>query len=253
MKYVVLTITAVAEPVILPGDPYGSSPSGTLCWGRYEYHVGGKTYLGPGGCTDQTPDGRFRVLYKRSNPRESMLDDISELIKDGILWIAFGGLLGWWAHRWRSRSVAIHGRAPPGRQMGSGAWGLFVLLGVSAALARDIADTREGFCSSRRAMLTNSMVGFLNDHERRFPRDWLRAFQANVDKDGVLTGSPECLAATQLSELARVCSGGFHITAEGEIGSPVCEFSGSVRYKVDIEFLTDQRNQTVNIRLLDVP
>jgi hypothetical protein len=179
--------------------------------------------------------------------------DTSTLFKDGLLWVAFGGLLGWWASTWRSSSVALHGRAAWVRRLGSGAWGLIALLGVAVLMARDIADTHEGFCGSRRAMLSGSIARFVSDHERRFPRDWIKAFRANVDHEGVLTGSPECLAVTRLEDLATVCAGGFHITAEADVGSPVCDLSGSSRYKVDIEFLTDRRNQTVNVRFLEAP
>jgi len=283
MKYVVLTITtllyafagaaiafgvtqlaratarvsayesAIAEPVNQPGDPYDDYFGEGMCWERYAYRVADQTYLGPPGCSSTAANGRIRVLYKRSNPGESILDDISTLIGSGIRWVAFGAVLGFWASLWRARSVALHGRAPSVGQWGSGAWGLIALLGFTAAAARDIADVREGFCGSRRAVLSGSIARFVSDHERRFPRDWLEAFQANVDKDGVLTGSPECLAATQLDELVRVCSGGFHIIADADIGSPICDLSGRSHYKVDIEFQTDRKYQTVNVRFPEAP
>ena len=78
MKYVVLTITtllyvlagaaiafgltrvgravvqvwayepAIAERVVLPGDPYFFN-EWDMCWERYEYHVDGRAYRGPHG------------------------------------------------------------------------------------------------------------------------------------------------------------------------------------------------------------
>jgi hypothetical protein len=242
---------AIADPVYLPGDSYGFSYDG-MCWDRYEYRVGGKPYRGPGGCA-ASADYRIHVLYRRSQPAESILDDISKLIAEGLLWLAFGAALGWWAYQWRSTSVAIHGRRMPGAALGSGAWGLFALLGVSAVMARDIADTREGFCDGRRAMLSSSMARFLGDHARRVPSDWLESFHANVGPDGVLSGSPACLAATQFRELPKLCPDGFHITAEADIGSAVCELIGNHRYKVDFEFQTDWQYQTVKVRFFDAP
>jgi hypothetical protein len=233
-----------AWPVTRPDDPYAFVSTGMHCWPRYEYQVAGKTYMGPAGCDRDTGDGRIRVLYKRSKPAESILYDIDALIADGILCITFGALLGW-----RSRSVSIHGRAAPDRSPGAAVWGLVALLGVTAALARDIVETRNDFCGSRRAVLTFSIGKFLHEHERRLPGDWLEAFRKHVDKEGVLSGSPECLAVTEVSELSKACANGFWILSEAEIGASVCELDGSLRYRVGIEFLTDSKNQRVNVRL----
>jgi len=243
---------AVAREIFLPSDPYGFNGYDAYCYGRYGYEVDGTVYLGPGGCID-SGGSEIRVLYNRSDPGKSILDDVSKLIASGIRWIAFGGVLGLWASVWRSRSVSLHGRQTTGLQWGSGAWGLLALFGFSIAAARDIADTREGFCGLRRGMLAGSFANFVDDHERRFPRDWLNTFRENVDKDGVLTGSPECLAVTRLVDLVTACAGGFHITTEADVGSPVCDFSGKSHYKVDLEFVTDEKFQTVNVRFPERP
>jgi hypothetical protein len=283
MKYVVLTFTAllyvlacgaiayglaqfgraavhvyayepvIAEAIYLPGDPYGDNFDGSYCWYRYGYQVAGKSYRGPAGCVGPEANGEIRVLYNLRNPAESILDDISTLIASGIRWVAFGGVLGFWASTWRARSVVLNGRAPSAAQWGSGAWGVLALFGFTAAAARDIADTREGFCGTRRSIVTNSLVRFVHEHERRFPREWIAAFRENVDPDGVLSGSPQCLAAMRIDDLFDACAGGFHITADIDIGSPVCDLSGKSHYKVDIEFLTDRKRQTVNVRFPEAP
>lgn len=241
----------MAHSSYLPGDPFDYVPTGMMCWNRYEYQVAGKSYRGPGGCAPETR-GNIRVLYKRSDPGESILYDIDVLIRGGIVWTTVGALLGWWAYRWRSRSVAIHGRPLLNKPLGAGAWGLLVLLGVAAAMASDLEETRNDFCSNRKAMLTGSIAGFVFDHQRRMPGDWLKIYRAKLDGDARLSGSPECLAATRISELIEDCKQGFRIWSEAEVGASLCELSGSRRYRVEIDFTTDKEKQTVDVRLWEL-
>lgn len=241
----------LAEPV------YSSSGiaeyyDGGYCADQYEYRVGGTTYRGQATCKAETGSG-FSVLYERGNPAVSVVDDRAVLIKDGLLLVAMGGALGLWASLWRSRSVALNGRRWSVMQLGSGAWGFIALFGFTAAIARDLAEAHAGMCDSRRQGLTRAITTMVTDHERRFPREWLRAIRENFDRDAVLTGSPECLAANDIDVLVALCSSGFHIAVNADVGSPVCDLSGSSHYKADIEFLTDRKFQTVNIRYLESP
>lgn len=249
----------LAEPVDEGNMPRWSEWD--VCWDRYEYQVDGVTYRGPGACQPWNHTAqihvddraRLRVLYKRSDPAVSVIDNISPTIKSGIFWFALGGVLGWWASTWRSRSVVIHGRASLIRRLGSGAWGLVALLGISTAIARDVAEVREDFCVRRMDTVSASIYDFARDREMRMPSERLRDFEEHFGSKAVLTGSPGCLAATDAYKLPIDCSEEFHVTTDVDLGSPVCELNARQRYKVDIGFRTDWRFQAVTVRYIKAP